>query len=125
MILALPENRDHHPMNNKTPNRVVDRKRGSKSFPARAFSSEPVPFELSQSDGGCNAQIACYRDSVARTCFRITAGSQPRRGGRIGQRTFEIQQPGRVGASGPNRPARALRDYGILVVVGEEPTALV
>src|ERR1700677_1008710 len=124
MILALPENRDHHPMNNKTPNRVVDRKPGSKSFPARAFSSEPVPFELSQSDGGCNAQIACYRDSVARPCFRGTAASQPRRGRGIGQRTFEIFQPGRVGASGSNRPARALRDHGIFFVVGEKPTAL-
>jgi hypothetical protein len=124
MILALPENRDHHPMNNKTPNRVVDRKRGSKSFPARAFSSEPVPFELSQSDGGCNAQIACYRDSVARHCFRVTADSQPRRRGGIGQRSLEIFQPCRVDASGPNRPARALPDYGILFVVGEKPAAL-
>jgi hypothetical protein len=90
----------------------------------RAFSSEPVPFELSQSDGGCNAQIACYRDSVARHCFRVIAGCRPRRGRGIGQRTFEIFQPGRVDASGPNRQARALRDYGIFFVVGEKPTAL-
>ena len=90
-----------------------------------SLSSEPVPFELSQSNGGCNAQIACYRDSVVRACFRVTADSQPRRGGSIGQRALEIFQPGRVGASGPNRPARTLRDYGILFVVGEKPTALV
>ena len=70
-----------------------------------SFSSEPVPFELFQSNGGCNAQIACSSDGVARHCFRVTADSQPRRRGGIGQRTLEIFQPGRIGASGPNRPA--------------------
>jgi hypothetical protein len=86
--------------------------------------SKPVPFELSQSNGGCNAQIACYHDGIARHPFRVTAGSQPRRSGGIGQRTFEIfqREPGRGGTSGPDQPA-ALRDYGIFFVVGEKPVA--
>jgi hypothetical protein len=95
LILALPETRDHHLMEQQDAEQSRRQETPvqaffDQAFFDRAFSSEPVPFELSRSNGGCNAQIACYRDSVASTCFRVTAGSQPRRGGRIGQRTFEI-----------------------------------
>jgi hypothetical protein len=97
---------------------------GQSLFRFKPVPFEAVPFELSRSNGGCNAQIACYRDRVARACFRGTAGSQPCRGGGIGQRALEIFQPGRVGPPGPHRSAGALRDHGIFVVVGEKPTAL-
>ena len=90
MNVAIPENRDHHLLEQQDAEQSRRQETPVQTFFDRAFSSEPVPFELSQSDGGCNAQIACYRDRVARTCFRVTAGSQPRRGRRIGQRTFEI-----------------------------------
>jgi hypothetical protein len=118
MILALAETRYHHLRGQQ------DAEQSRRQETPVKFRSKPVPFELSRSNGDCHAQIACSSDGVARHCFRVPVDSQPRRRGGIGQRTLEIFQPRCLGASGPNRPARALPDHGIFFVVGEKPKTL-
>ena len=88
LVVARLAGRDHvcvagqQPFNKETPSLFVEQ---SVLFDSLFCLGCPEP------NGGCNVQMPCHRDGRTR-CFRIAADVRSRRGRRIGERAFEIQQ---------------------------------